>query len=40
MLELYLKTCDGTKIERIVIEMNISEAKAFIAKLKEIEKVI
>lgn len=39
VLELFLRGCDGKELERVVIEMNKSEAKAFVAKLKEVEKV-
>ena len=39
ILELFLKGYDGKKIERVVIEMNKDEARAFVGKLKEIERV-
>ena len=39
VLELFLKASDGKKIERVVIEMNKDEARAFVGKLKEIERV-
>lgn len=39
ILELILKGSDGKKFERVVIEMNKDEAKAFVTKLREIEKV-
>lgn len=39
VLELFLKGCDSKKLERIVLEMNTVEAKGFVAKLKEIERV-
>lgn len=39
VLELFLKGSDGKKLERVVIEMNKEEAKAFVGKLKEIERV-
>ena len=34
-----LRCQDGKGLERVVIEMNTQEAKAFIGKLREIEKV-
>ncbi len=40
VLELFLKGSEGKQLERIVIEMNQSEAKAFVGKLKEIEKEV
>ena len=40
LLELVLKGNDGKKYERVVIEMNKDEAKHFVGKLKELEKVI
>lgn len=39
VLELFLRGSDGKELERVVIEMNKLEAKAFAAKLKDIEKV-
>lgn len=39
ILELFLRGSDGKELERVIIEMNKNEAKAFVAKLKEIEKV-
>jgi hypothetical protein len=39
VLELFLRGADGKDLERVIIEMNKLEAKAFVAKLKEIEKV-
>ena len=39
VLELMLKGSDGKKVERVVIEMNLDEAKAFVGRLREIEKV-
>lgn len=39
VLELMLKGSDGKKVERVVIEMNMDEAKAFVGRLREIEKV-
>jgi hypothetical protein len=39
MLELYLRKDDGKSLERVVIEMNLGEAKAFVGKLREIERV-
>jgi len=39
VLELFLRGDDGKKIERVVIEMNQTEARAFVHKIKEIEKV-
>jgi hypothetical protein len=39
VLELFLRGDDGKKLERVIIEMNHREAKAFVAKLREIEKV-
>ena len=40
MLELFLRGSDGKDLERVVIEMNRVEAKAFVGKLKEIEKEV
>ena len=40
VLELFLRGCDGKELERVIIEMNKVEAKAFVGKLKEIEKEI
>jgi COMM domain len=40
VLELFLRGSDGKHLERIIIEMNRQEAKAFVAKLKEIEKEV
>ena len=39
VLELFLRGTDGKDLERVIIEMNKVEAKAFVTKLKEIEKV-
>ena len=39
VLELFLRGSDGKELERVIIEMNTVEAKAFVAKLREIEKV-
>lgn len=39
VLELYLKGSDGKQFERVVIEMDKNEAKHFVAKLREIERV-
>jgi hypothetical protein len=39
VLELFLRGSDGKDLERVIIEMNKVEAKAFVGKLKEIEKV-
>ena len=39
VLELFLKGSEGKKLERVVIEMNKDEAKAFVGHLVEIEKV-
>lgn len=39
VLELFLRGADGKDLERVIIEMNKLEAKAFVTKLKEIEKV-
>ena len=39
VLELYLRKDDGKSLERVVIEMNLGEAKAFVGKLREIERV-
>jgi COMM domain len=40
VLELFLRGSDGKTLERVVIEMNKVEAKAFVAKLREIEKEV
>ncbi|CDW83623.1 UNKNOWN [Stylonychia lemnae] len=40
VLELMLRGQDGKGLERVVIELNNQEAKAFVGKLREIEKVI
>jgi hypothetical protein len=40
VLELFLKGSDGKKLERVVLEMRKEEAKAFVAKLREIERVL
>jgi hypothetical protein len=40
VLELFLRGSDGKDLERVVIEMNRVEAKAFVGKLKEIEKEV
>ncbi len=40
VLELFLRGSDGKDLERVIIEMNKVEAKAFVAKLKEIEKEV
>lgn len=39
ILEMFLRGGDGKELERVVIEMNKVEAKAFVGKLKEMEKV-
>lgn len=39
VLELFLKGSDGKKLERVVIEMKREEARAFVANLREIERV-
>ena len=39
VLELFLRGSDGKELERVIIEMNRVEAKAFVTKLKEIERV-
>lgn len=39
VLELFLKGSDGKKLERVVLEMRKDEAKAFVMKLREIERV-
>ena len=39
VLELFLRGSDGKELERVIVEMNKAEAKAFVGKLKEIEKV-
>ena len=38
VLELFLKASDEKKLERVVIEMNKDEAKAFVGRLREIER--
>jgi len=40
VLELFLRGSAGKDLERVVIEMNKQEARAFVAKLKEIEKEV
>ena len=40
VLELFLRGCDGKQLERVIIEMNRVEAKAFVSRLKEVEKEI
>lgn len=40
VLELFLRGSDGKDLERVIIEMNRLEAKAFVAKLKEIEREV
>jgi hypothetical protein len=40
VLELFLRGSDGKDIERVVLEMNRQEAKAFVGRLKEIEKEV
>lgn len=40
VLELFLRGDDCKRLERVVLEMNHSETKAFVGKLKEIEKVL
>ena len=40
VLELFLRGCDGKQLERVIIEMNKVEARAFVSRLKEIEKEI
>ena len=40
VLELFLRGCDGKNLERVIIEMNKVEAKAFVSRLKEIEREI
>ena len=40
VLELFLRGSEGKQLERVVSEMNQSEAKAFVGKLKEIEKEV
>lgn len=40
VLELFLRGCDGKELERVIIEMNKVEAKAFVGKLREIEREI
>jgi hypothetical protein len=39
VLELFLKGNDGKNLEKVVLEMRKDEAKAFVAKLREIERV-
>jgi hypothetical protein len=39
VLELLLRKDDGKSLERVVIEMNRVEAKAFVGRLREIERV-
>jgi hypothetical protein len=39
MLELYLRGSDGKQLERVVIEMNKDEARTFVSKIREIERV-
>jgi hypothetical protein len=34
-----LRKEDGHKLQKVVLELNLTEARAFLAKLKEIEKV-
>jgi len=38
VLELFLRGSDGKQLERVIVEMNKVEAKAFVAKLREVEK--
>jgi len=38
VLELFLRGSDGKEIERVVLEMNRDEAKAFVGRLDQIEK--
>ena len=43
MLELMLAQTDaeqGEQIRRVVIEMNVEEARAFVAKLRDIEREV
>ncbi len=40
VLELFLRGQDGKNLERVIIEMNKVEAKAFVHKLKEVEKEV
>lgn len=40
VLELFLRGSDGKELERVIIELNKVEAKAFVAKLAEIEKEV
>ena len=40
VLELFLRGSDGKQLERVIVEMNKVEAKAFVAKLREVEKEI
>ena len=40
VVELFLRGCDGKKLERVIIEMNKVEAKAFVMRLKEVEREI
>jgi COMM domain len=39
ILELFLRKDDGKTLQRVVVEMNRVEAKAFVGKLREIERV-
>jgi hypothetical protein len=39
VLELYLRKDDGKNLDRVVIELNRVEAKAFVGRLREIERV-
>eukprot|EP00350_Pseudokeronopsis_sp_OXSARD2_P013384 CAMPEP_0170545660 /NCGR_PEP_ID=MMETSP0211-20121228/4026_1 /TAXON_ID=311385 /ORGANISM="Pseudokeronopsis sp., Strain OXSARD2" /LENGTH=140 /DNA_ID=CAMNT_0010849679 /DNA_START=126 /DNA_END=543 /DNA_ORIENTATION=+ len=38
VLELFLRGSEGKKLERIVVEMNLEETRAFVGNLKDIEK--
>lgn len=40
VLELFLRGDDGRRLERVVIEMNQTEAREFVSKIKEIERVM
>ena len=40
VLEMFLRGSDGKEVERVILEMNASEAKAFVSKIKEIEKEV
>ena len=40
VLELFLRGQDGKRLERVVLEMNLQEAKAFVGKLREVEREI